>query len=191
MDRASTLYVLFVAVAAGIALAERALAARHEARLVAEGAEEIAPRVYRLMVPVYTLVFPAAVAEHLIAGRRPPGAWVAAMVILFAASKGLKAWAVFSLGDAWTMKVILPRALRVVTTGPYRYVRHPNYVAVMGEILALPLAGGAWVTAAAGGAVFLAILSWRVRTEESALLRHPGYAAAMATKARFLPGGRR
>ncbi len=191
MNNASILYVLFAVVAAGIALAERVLAARHEARLLALGAEEVAPWVYRLMVPVYTLIFPAAVAEHLVAGRRPAGAWVVAMVLLFAAAKGLKAWAVISLGDAWTMKVILPRALRVVTTGPYRFARHPNYVAVMGEILALPLAGGAWATAAAAGAIFLAILFWRVRTEEAALLRRPDYAAAMEDKARFFPGGRR
>ena len=88
------------------------------------------------------------------------------------------------------MKVILPRHLRVVTTGPYRCMRHPNSIAVLGEILALPLAGGAWITAAVAGILFTLILVVRVRTEEEALLARPEYAAAMGGKRRFVPGRR-
>jgi len=187
---ASFAYIVFVAFAALVALLERGYALRNERRLLRAGASEVAPWVFRLMAPVYTLIFPAAVAEHLAWQRRPALAWSVGMGLLFVAAKGLKLWAVAHLDGAWTMKVVLPSTLRVVATGPYRFLRHPNYVAVVGEIAALPLAGGAWVTALAGGAFFGAILAWRVRTEEAALMAHPGYAASMGARPRFIPGRR-
>ncbi len=182
------LYVVFVLAAVLVALGERAYAARNERRLRNDGAEEVAPWVFRLMVPVFSLIFVGAIAEHRLLARRPPAPLVAAMVALFLAAKGLKLWAVLHLREAWTMRVILPRSLRVVASGPYRYLRHPNYVAVMGEIIALPLVGGAWLTALAGVLLFAPILFARVRTEEAALLRRPEYAERMGAKRRFLPG---
>ena len=191
MDRPSIVFVVLVTAATLVALGERVYARRNEARLLRRGAVEVAPWVFRLMAPIYTLIFPAAIVEHLTLGRRAPPLLAAAMIVLFAAAKGLKLWAVLQLRDLWTMRVILPRPLRVVSGGPYRYVRHPNYVAVVGEILALPLAGGAWITALVGGALFGAVLRARVRTEEAALLAHPEYASLMAGKNRFVPGGDR
>ena len=188
--RFSALYITLVAAAAIIALVERWYARRNELRLLSEGADETAPWVFRLMAPVYSLSLPAAVAEHLLMARRPPLPFAASMVMLFLLAKGLKVWAIRSLGDLWTMRVILPRPLRVVTGGPYRFMRHPNYVAVFFELTALPLAGGACITAAAAGGLFLALLWARVRTEETALLARPEYAAAMGSRRRFLPGGR-
>ena len=187
MNRASVLYVGFVAAAVTLAAGERLFARRNESRLMHEGATEIAPGVFRLMAPVYALAFPAAVAEHLLAGRRPAAWFSVSMTVLFAAAKGLKLWAVRHLGDQWTMRVILPRTVRVATGGPYRLMRHPNYLAVIGEGLALPLAGGAWVTAIAFAVLFGAILWMRIVTEEAALLARPEYAAAMAGRRRFLP----
>jgi methyltransferase len=191
LEAVSILYPAFVAAAAIAAILERRRAHRHEARLRAAGGEEVASWVYVLMVPVYTLVFPAAIAENALLHRRPAAWLAAAMVALFLAAKGLKFWAIRSLGDLWTMRVVLPRPLRVVTGGPYRHIRHPNYVAVLVEVTALPLAGGAWITAAAAGIAFLALLRARVRSEERALLARPEYAAAMGGKRRFLPGGGR
>ena len=185
----SVFFAVLVAAAAAVAIVERLYARRNERRLLREGAEEVAPWIFRLMVPVYVAIFPAAVAEHVLTTRRPPLALAAVMVVLFLLAKGLKTWAILSLGDLWTMRVILPRPLRVVTRGPYRYLRHPNYVAVVLETTALPLAGGAFVTAAAGGLRFLALLWARVRTEEAALLARPEYALAMGSRPRFLPGG--
>lgn len=187
MDRTSVLYVAFVAAAVLLAIGERLRARSNEIRLLHDGAQELAPGVFRLMAPVYALVFPAAVAEHLLAGRRPPAWFAVSMVVLFAAAKGLKLWAVQHLGDQWTMRVIVPRAVRVATGGPYRCIRHPNYVAVIAEGLALPLAGGAWLTAIGFGVLFGAILRRRIVTEEAALLARPEYAAAMAGKRRFVP----
>lgn len=191
MAPATLPYVAFVAAAALLALLERALARRNETRLLGGGAEEVAPWIFRLMVPAYSLVFPAAVLEHVLAERSPGRAFALGMVVLFGASKGLKTWAILHLREAWTMRVVLPRTLRVVTTGPYRFVRHPNYVAVIGEILALPLAGGAWMTALAAAVLFAPLLYFRIRSEETALLSRPAYSQIMAGKGRFIPARRR
>jgi methyltransferase len=180
--------MVFVALAIVVALLERRVSFVNERRMLGEGAEEIAPWVFRLMIPVYSLIFAAAVAEHLLDRRRPPVLLVGGMLVLFVLSKALKFWAIRHLRDEWTMKVILPARFRVVTSGPYRHLRHPNYIAVMGEILALPLAGGAYVTALAGAGSFFVILFFRVRTEEAALLARPEYAGSMGRRRRFLPG---
>jgi methyltransferase len=191
VDNTSGGYIALVATAVVIALLERLYARRNETRLLNSGADEVAPWVFRCMVPVYTLVFPAAVAEHVILGRHPPPLFAASMFVLFLLAKGLKTWAVLSLGELWTMRVLLPRSLRVVSGGPYRYLRHPNYVAVLFEVATLPLAGGAWITATAAGTLFATLLWARVRTEEAALLARPEYAAVMRDRRRFVPGGGR
>ncbi|HZM70216.1 MAG TPA: isoprenylcysteine carboxylmethyltransferase family protein [Candidatus Cryosericum sp.] len=188
MSRLVTPYALFVAFAALLAIVERIFALTNERRLRREGAREIAPAVFFWMVPVYTLHFVAALVEHAARDSRPPRAWVVAMAALFLASKGLKAWAILHLDGLFTMRVFIPARPIVVQSGPYRLMRHPNYVAVVGEMAALPLLGGAWVTALVFGAAFLAILKARVATEEEALLGLPEYAARMADRRRFLPG---
>jgi methyltransferase len=184
------MYLLFVAFAALLSLAERLYALRNERRLLGAGGAEIAPQVFSWMAPVYALHFAAAVAERSLLHRQVDPLWAGAMVALYVAAKILKGWAVWSLGPRWTMRVVIPKDPMVVTGGPYRFIRHPNYVAVMAEILALPLAGGAYFTAAIFGGAFLLILRARVRSEEEALLRLPQYASQMALRARFLPGGR-
>jgi methyltransferase len=188
MSHGHALYAGFVGAAVLLAVAERRHAARNERRLRGEGAEEIAPRVFLAMVPIYSLGFASALAENLLLDREPPGFLVVAMLALFLAAKILKLWAVRHLGDFWTMRVFVPRVIRVAADGPYRFLRHPNYVAVMAEVLALPLAGGAFITALVTGGCFAVLLAWRVRTEEAALLAHPEYAERMEGRNRFLPG---
>jgi methyltransferase len=182
-------YLLFVAAAIVVAIAERVYAAANERRLLRDGGEEVAPWVFRLMAPIYTLLFVAAPLEQALRGGLPKASVVMLMAGLFLAAKALKLWAVLHLRDAWTMRVVLPRTFRVVASGPYRFMRHPNYVAVLGEIVALPLVGGAFITALAGGALFALLLVFRIRSEERALLTRPEYAALMGGKRRFLPGG--
>jgi methyltransferase len=78
--------------------------------------------------------------------------------------------------------------LGVITSGPFRYVRHPNYAAVFVEMIALPLIHTAWATALAGAIAHIGVLALRLSTEERVLFANPDYAAAMASKPRFLPG---
>jgi len=78
--------------------------------------------------------------------------------------------------------------LGVITTGPFRYVRHPNYAAVFVEMIVLPLIHTAWITALVGAIAHIAVLAVRLSAEERVLFANPDYAAAMSSKPRFLPG---
>jgi methyltransferase len=76
----------------------------------------------------------------------------------------------------------------VVTTGPFRFVRHPNYTGVILEMISLPLIHTAWITAVVTSLAYSFALSMRLRSEESVLMANPEYRAAMGHKPRFLPG---
>ena len=100
----------------------------------------------------------------------------------------LRWWSIRSLGAAWNVRAIVPSNLRPVTVGPYRLVRHPNYLAVALEFLALPMAGGAWLSALVLSALNGVVLWDRIRQEEELLGRVSGYEKAFGRRARLIPG---
>ena len=102
-----------------------------------------------------------------------------------ARAQGLRYWAIASLGDRWNTRIIVLPDAAPVTRGPYRFVRHPNYLAVVVEIACLPLIHGAWFTALAFSLGNAALLYVRVRSEEAALGAR--YATAFAHRPRFVP----
>jgi len=99
----------------------------------------------------------------------------------------LRWWVIATLGPHWNVQVMGSTKLGVVTSGPYRFVRHPNYVAVFVELAALPLVHGAWLTALAGSALHVLVLRRRIAAEESVLLADETYRRAMQAKPRFIP----
>lgn len=162
--------VAFAAVFASM-LAEASLSARHERLLRAAGAFEPPDDVYRVMQRAYPGAFLAMFAEAALRGLPPWGAAAAAGAALFVAAKALKYWAIASLGVRWTFRVLVPPGQPLVRRGPYRWLRHPNYVAVAGELLGAAiglraLASGPVVTTA-----FVALMLRRIRIEEKALAR--------------------
>ena len=110
------------------------------------------------------------------------------MFALFLASNLMRLWVVRTLGDLWNVQVMDSTQIGVVTTGPFRFVRHPNYTGVILEMISLPLIHTAWITALATFAAYSIALAMRIRTEESVLMANPEYRAAMGHKPRFLPG---
>ena len=83
----------------------------------------------------------------------------------------LRYWVIATLGDRWTTRVVYVPGDPIVATGPFRWMRHPNYLVVTAEFLALPLAHTAWVSAAAFGAANVALLRERLRVENALLAR--------------------
>jgi methyltransferase len=128
----------------------------------------------------------ARIGRAIASSRAVRGAALAAL----AGATALRAWKLASLGRAWSIRVLaFPDGARpVVTRGPYRFIRHPNYAAVIVELLALPLAAGAPVTALVGTALDAWILRARIRTEERELMRDTRYRTEMSAKPRFFPG---
>ena len=146
----------------------------NERELRRQGAAEPSGDVYRAMAWVYPLSFVAIGIEGALRGR-PASAVLLGGLTVFLVAKALKYWAIASLGSRWTFRVLVPKESTLIRTGPYAFVRHPNYVAVLGEIIGFALFAGAIFSGIAGVLVFGALLRRRVRVEERALgLADPG-----------------
>lgn len=182
--------VAFIALLAAVGagrLLEMRLSRRHARTLEARGFRREAEPAFLAMVALHTGVLVAAALEVLLADRRPPAVLAVAALALFVLSNLLRWWVIRTMADHWNVRVVNALALGVVTAGPFRWVRHPNYVAVFVELLALPLIHGAYVTAAVGTAAHIVVLARRIALEESVLLQNATYRATMGPKPRFLP----
>ncbi len=110
------------------------------------------------------------------------------MIGLFVLAGLLRWWATSLLKEQWNSQVLVPADLQPVTTGPYRVVRHPNYLAISLELLAAGLMYSAYLATALVGALNLCVIVQRIHSEEKVLLQIPAYRTAMAHKARLIPG---
>lgn len=110
------------------------------------------------------------------------------MIGLFLLAVLLRWWATSLLKGQWSSQVVVPEDLRPVTSGPYRVVRHPNYLAISLELLAAGLMYSAFWSTAVVAVLNLTALVKRIHTEEEVLFQVPAYRVAMANKARLIPG---
>jgi methyltransferase len=153
------LYLGFLGLFAAERGVELALSRRNARRALARGAVEFGRGHYRPMVILHALFFAACAAEALLHPRPPPpAALLAAAGALLA--QGLRWWSIASLGDRWNTRILVVPGDEPVTRGPYRRLRHPNYLAVVLEMALVPLAWGSWRTALAfsvGNALLLAV----------------------------------
>jgi len=159
---------LFLALVIVQRAGELALSARNARRLRARGARESGAGHFPLLVLVHVL-FPLGLAgEVLLLGARP-GPLAPLWLALWLAAQALRYAAVRALGERWNVRIwVLPGA-PLVHSGPYRFLRHPNYVAVAAELLAAPLIFGAWRTALGISLLNLVALRIRIRAENEAL----------------------
>ena len=168
--QATVAFVSLVAVLL-MMLAESQLSRYNERALRAAGAREPADDVYRTMSWAYPAAFVAMAIEGTLWGPAP-GTSTLAGAALLGASKGLKFWAIASLGPRWTFRVLVPPGATLVTAGPYSFVRHPNYIAVIGELASMALLVGARGSGPLAVVLFGLLIRSRIRVEEQAL-RHP------------------
>jgi methyltransferase len=154
---------VLLAVVTAERLAELALARRNTAALLARGGYEVAPRHY----PVIVLLHAAWLGGLWWLGRDHPIriVWLA----VFVALQALRFWVLTTLGSRWTTRIIVVPDAPLIASGPYRFVRHPNYLVVMGEIACLPLALGLPLFALGFSLANAAVLAVRVRAENGAL----------------------
>jgi methyltransferase len=157
---------LFVVLA--IMCAELLRSRRNEHRLHAMGAWEPPDDVYRTMRWAYPAAFVLMAVEGAAIGPAPGRMTVAGVVVLVA-SKLLKAWAIASLGPRWTFRVLVVPGAPLVTRGPYAFVRHPNYIAVIGELAGMALLVGARVTGPLATVLFSLLIRQRIGVENRAL----------------------
>lgn len=160
---------LIIAVAAFVPMmGEMRLSARHDRTLRASGAMEPRDDVIGLMKIAYPAAFAAFVIE---AWLRDVVVGVAFWcgVLLFALAKALKYWAIATLGERWSFRVLVPPDSTRIRTGPYLFVRHPNYIAVVGEFAGAAVMAHAWITGPLATVGFMLLIMRRIVIEERAL----------------------
>jgi methyltransferase len=162
-----TLSILILALVTLQRLGELVLARRNTRRLLARGAIEAGAEHYPILVGLH-----AAWLAGLwwIAWDRPADlAWLGVYVVL----QVLRVWTLASLGERWTTRIITLPGAPLVRRGPYRFLPHPNYLVVAGEIATLPIVFHLWVYAAVFSLLNASILWVRIRAEARALRGEP------------------
>jgi methyltransferase len=180
-------YLVLLAAVGLARLLELRLSRRHQRALEARGARRASEPGFALMVALHTGVLVACAAEVLLLHRPFTRALGVTALVAFGLANALRWWVIATLGPHWNVQVVGSLELGVVTTGPYRWIRHPNYVAVFVELAALPLIHGAWLTALAGTALHALVLRRRLALEEPVLAADRAYRDAMGGKPRFVP----
>jgi methyltransferase len=143
--------------------AELVISGRNTGRLKAGGAVEVAPRHYPLVVAVHA----AWLISLWILGRDQPVNVVA--LVGYLVLQGFRFWVMHTLGGRWTTRIIILPGQPLISEGPYRYLAHPNYAVVAGEIAVLPLVLGLPLVAALFTALNAAVLAIRIAAENRAL----------------------
>ena len=162
-------YVVLIVAVALERFAELVVSKRNRAWIRACGGTEFGARHYPVMVAVHTGLLAGCLIETIALHRPfiPALGWPMLAIVL--AAQGLRWWCIATLGRQWNTRVIvIPGAARVAD-GPYRFLSHPNYVAVVAEGVALPLVHTAWITAVVFTVLNAALLRTRIKVENAAL----------------------
>ena len=149
-------------------IGEAVRSAANEGRLRAAGAVEPAGDVYRAMQLAYPASFGAMIAEAWLRSATVSAPAIAGAV-LFGLAKALKYWAIATLGPRWTFRVLVPPRSDRIMSGPYRHLRHPNYLAVVGELTGMALMARATIAGPLAIVLFGTLMLLRIRVEERAL----------------------
>lgn len=162
-------YLLLILAVGVERIAELIVARRNLARSLARGGHEVGFAQYPFMVALHAGLLVGAVAEVWF-GDRPFLPWLGwPMLAVVVAAQGLRWWCIRTLGSQWNTRIVVVPGAPRITSGPYRWLRHPNYVAVVAEGVALPLVHTAWITALTFTLLNAALLTVRIRAEDAAL----------------------
>lgn len=148
---------------------EMGLSSRNERKLLAGGGREIEPWHFSLMKVMHLCWFVAMLIEAPLLGSPVPATVMVAGILLLILTNLVRLKSMADLGPHWTAKVLVTPGMRLVRHGLYRYLRHPNYMAVVVEIAVLPLLYGCYMTAAVFTILNACMLMLRIRIENQAL----------------------
>jgi methyltransferase len=168
-------------------LVELVISRRNQQQLQKQGVRKLFEPHFRWMVAVHVAILVGAGLEVLLLHRPLIPALAVPMFVLFLLSNALRWWVVLTMAGHWNVEVMASSTVGVVTSGPYRWVRHPNYVGVVLEVFSLPMIHTAWITAILGTLGYIATLYHRLKVEDGFLMSNPAYRLSMGGKPRFLP----
>jgi methyltransferase len=159
---------LLLFIIAPLMIVETIRSRSNEGELRRRGAIEPRDDVYRAMSVIYPASFVMMALEGAWrGGPRPP--WLLVGLAIFALAKLVKFWAIATLGERWTFKVLVLPGAPLIARGPYRWIRHPNYVGVIGELVGTAVMMPAPYTGVLFTAVFALLVARRIAVEERAL----------------------
>ena len=164
MERFTTPLVWVLGLVIAQRLAELVLASANTRKLLARGAHEVGAGHYGLFIALHASWLVALAATTPLAA-----APVWPLIVVFIGLQLLRVWVIATLGPYWTTRIITLPGAPIIRAGPYRFVRHPNYWIVIGEIAVLPLAFGNWPVALIWSALNAALLRHRIGVENAAL----------------------
>lgn len=171
-----TAFTVLVALVALERIAELIVSQRNAAWSLRQGGVESGRGHYPVMVVLHVGLLVGALVEAWV--RRPdvPAALAWSMVVIVVLAQALRWWCITSLGPRWNTRVIIVPGMAPVRSGPYRWLSHPNYVAVVIEGIALPLVHASWITAMVFTVANAVLLTVRIRVEDQALDQLPAAA---------------
>ena len=164
-----TAFTVLVLLVAFERLAELVVSNRNAAWSLERGGVEYGRGHYPFMVVLHSGFLVAMLVEAWVVRPDVPGALAWSMLALVLLSQGLRWWCIATLGPRWNTRVIVVPGLPRVEAGPYRFLSHPNYVAVVVEGIALPMVHAAWITALVFTVLNAALLTVRIGVENTAL----------------------
>lgn len=164
-----TAYTVLLLLVALERLAELVVSRRNLEWSRARGGVEYGREHYPAMVVLHVGLLVGCLVEVRVSDPRPHPVLAASMLVLVVASQALRWWCIATLGRRWNTRIVVVPGLPRITAGPYRFLPHPNYVAVVVEGFALPLVGSAWVTAVVFTVLNALLLRVRIREEDAAL----------------------
>lgn len=167
-------------------LLELVIARRNEKWMKEQGALEFGSNHYLYIVLMHSLFFLVLIFENFAFSREISPIWPL-LAVVFVFAQLIRIWAISSLGRYWNTKIIVLPNVDVVRKGPYRFIKHPNYVVVTIELMVVPLFFGAYITASLFTLLNVLMLSIRIPAEEKALRELTEYEGSFEKCNRFLP----
>lgn len=167
-------------------LSELMLARRNERHMKRRGAREFGREHYKYIVLLHVLFLVLIVVEVSFFKKTPSPMWPV-LIVLFIGTQLLRVWAIASLGVYWNTKILVLPHSKLVPKGPYKFMRHPNYIVVMLEFWLIPLLFQAYITAIVCSVLNVLVLSIRIHEEERALQELTNYKQSFQNISRFIP----
>lgn len=179
-------FSLFISLVILQRIAELGIARKNEKWMKANGGFEVGGEHYKYIVMVHILFFISLIMEVSFLNKATSSLWIV-FLLFFTLAQGLRVWSLLSLGKFWNTKIIIMPNVNIISSGPYKFIRHPNYLVVVIELLVVPLMFNAYFTAVIFTLLNMVVLSIRIPIEEKALIRETNYKAVFHQRARFAP----
>jgi methyltransferase len=179
-------FYIFFFIVATQRLVEVLIAKKNEIWMKSKGAKEYGQRHYQLMVAIHFYFFVSLIVESVL-GRPELNSYWPLLVAVFFIAQVCRIWVIMSLGRYWNTKIIVLKDAEVVAKGPYRFIKHPNYLIVTIELFIIPLIFNAYWTLFVFGILNQLILAIRIPLEEEVLMQQTNYKGKLNSKRRFIP----